>query len=306
MNQMQDRSTIDLHVLVITPAARSWLQSSHTCRVLHVFPAACNLVDADNSVLSLVKDQEALNPFSVLVSSSDGHNQDGIRFDKWLDIDSPTTITPGGMRIGDVNLSADHARLWNPQFTWEDIDPDKLGLSVPVIEENLSTVAPQGSLFDILRGGQFSGVRGIAQAAWREMKAGLLDGDSAVIASGARKLAGLGEGLTPAGDDFLLGLIYALWIMGNENTRQTVQDIVREATPRTTSLSATWLDAAGSGEAGIMWHWLMKAIQSASEAEVASLTLSMGQVGHTSGSDALAGFLAASMLLPDREIAKRG
>jgi hypothetical protein len=194
-------------------------------------------------------------------------------------------------------LSADHARLWNPKFTWTDFALDSLGAAIPVIEESLSTIAPPGSLFDILDGGSYSGVLEIALSAWQEMKSGLLSSDPKLITNGTRKLAGLGEGLTPAGDDFILGILYALWIIGQKNADKSVQVIVQEATPRTTSLSAAWIEAAGSAEAGIIWHWFMRSIQSENAEEIAALTRRMGKVGHTSGSDALAGFLATAKLL---------
>ena len=301
---MQDKAEINVRVSVITPAAKSWLRSSTKCRVLHVFPAACNLVNSQNSVLSLVKDQDSLSPFSALISNPVGSAPTEIRFVDWIDIDTPVSLSSTFLSIGEITLSVDHARLWNPQFTWTDFAPDTLGAAIPVIEESLSTVAPSGSLFDILHGGSFSGLLGIALSAWQELQSGLLSEDPMLIASGTRKLAGLGEGLTPAGDDFLLGIIYALRIIGQKNAEKTIQVIVQESTPRTTSLSAAWIYAAGLAEAGIIWHWFLRSIQSENADEIAAITRRIGTVGHTSGSDALAGFLAVSKLLNQRIIAE--
>jgi hypothetical protein len=59
-------------------------------------------------------------------------------------------------------------------------------------------------------------------------------------------LAGRGPGLTPAGDDVLMGYAAALTLF--HGLRDEAFDIVRRARPLTTRLSATLLDHAARGE----------------------------------------------------------
>lgn len=290
---------MEMQISTVAPTAASWLKSSYDCSVLHVFPAACNLVNSDGSVLSLVRRREAMSPFSMLVSSSDGPEED-FRFDEWLDADSPVGISSTVLQVGGIGFSFDQARVWNPTVTWDEFRPDRVMSTLPLIENSLKSVAPAGSLFDILDGDHLTELQIVAQSAWHNLRSGLEGFDKSVHIGSVHSLAGLGKGLTPAGDDFLLGIIYSLWIQGGASAREIIRLIVAEATPRTTHLSAAWLDAAGSGEAGLMWHWFLKAIQSGDEQGITSLTRRIAAAGHTSGADALAGFIATSMLLGEK------
>ena len=108
---------------------------------------------------------------------------------------------------------------------------------------------------------------------------------------------GLGMGLTPAGDDFLMGALYAAWIIHpSALASRLAQEIANVAAPLTTSLSAAWLRSAGRGEAGILWHEFFDALLVARTGSPACLQKAMENicaVGETSGADALAGFLSA-------------
>ena len=103
----------------------------------------------------------------------------------------------------------------------------------------------------------------------------------------ARQLAGLGPGLTPSGDDVLLGVMYALWVWRPDEP--LIQTIGHAANPRTTTLSAAFLTAAMAGEATNHWHDLVMGGPGA-----ANRLLALGQ---TSGADAWAGFCRTRQLL---------
>ena len=67
--------------------------------------------------------------------------------------------------------------------------------------------------------------------------------------------------------------------------------IVASAIPRTSRLSAAWLEAAARGEAGQPWHTLVVALASTDTDTVGDAIHGILGVGHTSGADALAGFV---------------
>ena len=122
---------------------------------------------------------------------------------------------------------------------------------------------------------------------------GLVQGDLNAIQNGAAALAGLGPGLTPAGDDFILGATLATWLIyPNKRAQPLVALAVANAIPRTALLSAAWIKAAGHGEAGRRWHDLFDALSGKSKAKFEESLVDLASVGHTSGSDALAGFLS--------------
>ena len=69
---------------------------------------------------------------------------------------------------------------------------------------------------------------------------------------GVRGLVGVGRGLTPSGDDALCGVLLTLAAVDAPSSRRAlsaVRTAVRRALPRTTSLSAALLVAAGAGYA---------------------------------------------------------
>ena len=108
----------------------------------------------------------------------------------------------------------------------------------------------------------------------------------------ASQLAGLGQGLTPSGDDFMMGALYAVWIIYPHKFSAVLADeIEKTAAPLTTSLSAAWLRSAGKGEAGELWHHLFDALVTGDELRMQESVDNILAVGETSGADAFAGFI---------------
>jgi Protein of unknown function (DUF2877) len=118
-----------------------------------------------------------------------------------------------------------------------------------------------------------------------------LEGNAAggSVAQLAGDLAGLGAGSTPAGDDFLIGAFHALWATGRGALTAALAAV---AGPRTTRVSAQWLDTAARGYAAPAWRGLLEALAAADEAELSPATRRVLACGHTSGVASLLGFLA--------------
>ena len=118
----------------------------------------------------------------------------------------------------------------------------------------------------------------------------------------ARQLAGLGIGLTPAGDDFIVGAVLAAWIIHPlEIARSLAGEITHVASPWTTSLSAAYLRSAGKGEAGILWHDFFYALTSGNSSAIELQIAKLLSMGHTSGADALAGFVGTFISYAESE-----
>lgn len=138
----------------------------------------------------------------------------------------------------------------------------------------------------------------LAQQGWSSLQQGLQQGDADQLAAGAARLAGLGPGLTPAGDDFLLGWLAGIWSGALEGitgwTPQATGKIVAQAAiPRTTRLSSIWLSYAAAGEFSEPWHNLIQALRQPEEAPRQQAWQRILHSGATSGHDALAGFCRA-------------
>ncbi|MEE2876479.1 MAG: DUF2877 domain-containing protein [Candidatus Neomarinimicrobiota bacterium] len=100
-------------------------------------------------------------------------------------------------------------------------------------------------------------------------------------------LAGLGFGLTPSGDDYLLGVMASLWLTGNTSP---LDEIAKESQRKTTSLSANFLKAGAKGEFSESWHQLVQGIVSQDTKTAQNAISKFAQIGAYSGRDALAGF----------------
>jgi hypothetical protein len=121
----------------------------------------------------------------------------------------------------------------------------------------------------------------------------------------AKKLSGLGHGLTPSGDDFILGALYAVWIIYPLETASALaNDVATAAAPLTTSLSAAWLRSAGRGEAGILWHTFFDALVAGDEVRIKESVEKILSIGETSGADALSGFFGMFETIGDIVTAK--
>lgn len=102
-------------------------------------------------------------------------------------------------------------------------------------------------------------------------------------------LLGRGPGLTPSGDDVLVGYGVARWLCGGA---EAFARVVREAPLwRTTDVSASYLEAVARGFANQGYCELAQTAASGDEGRFPALLADLQRVGHTSGNDGLFGFL---------------
>jgi hypothetical protein len=107
-------------------------------------------------------------------------------------------------------------------------------------------------------------------------------------------LLGLGEGLTPAGDDWLGGALIALHALGGAGPATALGTaLLRQAPARTSVISAAHLRCAATGEGAAALHDVLAALWALDRAALAESLGRLDAIGHTSGWDALAGAAAA-------------
>lgn len=234
----------------LTPHVLQWLGNGRPARILNLFDEVCNLADDEGNVVSLVSANVGRGPFSMII---DGDFTKGINARTSVAVDAAASV----VTVGPHTITTDRSLIWNPIPEWQALKADA----------SLNLTGP--SSLD----------REIAQPL-RQLVEGIKNDDATACRSGAYHLAGLGNGLTPAGDDVLMGVLYGLrvWYPREEWMRL----IVQTAVPRTTTLSAAFLKAAGEGEATIHWHNLVNG-----RADALNQILA---IGSTSGRDAWAGF----------------
>jgi Protein of unknown function (DUF2877) len=122
--------------------------------------------------------------------------------------------------------------------------------------------------------------------------------DAANALARLERFVGWGEGLTPAGDDYLVGLFAALGVLVHRDAaRRTFLDRMRgfvaSQYARTTPISAHWLALASHGHFNADLLRALDALRAEPDAHAARHAFdALTGVGATSGADALAGILS--------------
>ena len=257
-----------INALSLTANANHWLESSQRPRVLHVFDRVCSLINEHGDVLSIVTTEIGDGPFNLVIENL-------FLFSEHIGIDSPVSCLHHSIAIDHFIIRTDDTKLWNPRPKWETLHCQREDIS-----KHLE------SFYRVPR------VLPISQSLVSSLSAAVAAADASTSSAIASQLAGLGIGLTPTGDDILLGTLYAAWIIHPlEVMEPLASEIAKTAAPLTTSLSAAWLRAAGKGEAGLLWHELFEALVSSNDHQIKAGIDKILGVGATSGADALTGFI---------------
>jgi hypothetical protein len=115
----------------------------------------------------------------------------------------------------------------------------------------------------------------------------VMRGDGVASPDAIHRLVGLGPGLTPAGDDFLIGALSLLDALAEKDLHAALAGVLRQASPQSTSpLSRCFLQAAAAGHVAEPVRRLVSSIISG---EAPAATAAARRIGHSSGWDMLAG-----------------
>ncbi|HET7145014.1 MAG TPA: DUF2877 domain-containing protein, partial [Anaerolineales bacterium] len=120
--------------------------------------------------------------------------------------------------------------------------------------------------------------------------------DSYACSEAAQKMLGLGPGVTPSGDDVLIGFLAGLHCMaGNEKDKQafiqTLGNEIRLLSNKTSEISRTYLYHAVKGEFSSSIVALIDAIRDGGEGQLTAAAENAMRVGHSSGMDTVSGLL---------------
>jgi hypothetical protein len=135
-----------------------------------------------------------------------------------------------------------------------------------------------------------AGILGVARPMLAELVVALETGDGRHAPELATRLIGLGAGLTPSGDDVLVGIEAALHAVARPSAGflALATDDVEE---RTTELAATLLRHAAAGEFAERLHTLLAALLGSDDETIPAAIDRAVAWGATSGTDSLLGVL---------------
>jgi hypothetical protein len=280
--------------LSISRAVRERLDAGRfDARVLAVFDRACNLVTPDGDVVTLAIPQVGDGPLNVVVNGTPG-------FFAGVGHGAPLRLAGDRLQVDGLWVDLEGAAVWEPRPDWETLRARRtaIGSWLPHLRALCLRHAPTGSLLGLLTGSLPDEPPAritlfAAQKATVALQEGWA-GDPQRLREGTAGLAGLGSGLTPAGDDFLAGAMLWAWLV-HPTPEMFCRAVARVAAPRTTTLSAALLKAAARGECSAAWHALISALSMGQrEGARDKITEAVHEIlsrGATSGADSLAGFL---------------
>ena len=284
-------STVVIRATSVSSGLSDILTSTARGAVLALFERSAYL-DLDGRIAALASAEFGRGPLMIALD----------RFDalRPLAVGAAVSLHGGSLRVGLHDISLRDAVVWNPALPpaggRHGADPAPPDL---VIEE-LRRIAPTESVAALLDGPP--GVAATADALLDPLRRGLeviarfLSGraDAAqATRTVATQIAGRGPGLTPSGDDLLTGIMHAITIWPRIAATADGPDVRRlfadAARPKTTRISAAYLDAAARGQASEPWHALVRSLGQ-SHATARRAARRVLAVGETSGADALTGF----------------
>ncbi len=234
-------------------------------RVHSAFQGALNLAWHDGRLLTLQGPERLLAPFAAAVER---------------------LPHPGTLRVGAGVWRHDGAlALGGMRFEWRDVTT----VDTAMPESN----APPGPALSVLLSQPFpEGGRGLAAAPGRAARSRLAEGvrrrDPEAFLEGALGLVGLGEGLTPAGDDCLVGVLAVLQRFARSwlRTHPEIEASVNRAAVSTTLVAQEFIVHALQGHFAESLLHLVAADSSGAARRAAGRLL---RTGATSGADTLGG-----------------
>lgn len=291
---MSRPASVVLHASSVALAARAWVADSHSARLLHVFHRSCNFINEHGRILSLVAGDIGDGPFNAVVPGLEQVLRGAV------DVSSRVEVCRGSLWLDGLALNLRSASLWHPRPDWRSLHESRAWIRLCVCP--FGDMAPvDGPMQEAAAGSrlwqQRTGKAILCASGDLSTAINRLDGPA--VSSAASRLAGLGEGLTPAGDDVLMGAIHAAWIIHDADQASALgSSIVDAARHHTTALSLAWLEAAARGDAAARWHRFLSALLFGDASEIEVSVASILATGHTSGRAALYGFVTTLLHSP--------
>lgn len=251
------------------------LERSPLLRIASLFDHVVNLVNESDEVVSLQAVGTAFTPLTVML------NDDDFKRIRRLHTGEELNLAVTCDWLSDCHLLSGAHKP--PQWT-------------KLLQQTLSVMAHDRSLAYSAHPSLWSTVvdpdpiqrvaRNTLNQATHLYKTGHLD----ECCNQLESLSGLGLGLTPAGDDLLLGIMAACWYSPEERTDYIRQHLSCYLTQQqnTTRLSRAFASCAAEGEFALPIHAVFRAENAD---ELVQTVAEEIHWGHTSGSDVMGGIL---------------
>jgi hypothetical protein len=228
-------------------------------------------------------------PLNVLLAPCDWRDVRGVSLAQNVEADD------GALALGEHRIRLNAAARWHPGRApvRHELFCARLRALTALAERRVPTVGLSRLAFSTV-GGDADPVLGLARPAWEALERWLADPFTHTEAAHApgpamATLIGLGPGLTPSGDDVFCGVLIALRLLGFDHAADALWSwLLANLDERTSALSAAHLRAAAMGQGHSALHAVLEC-NADDESALDATLCRLGQIGHCSGWDALAG-----------------
>lgn len=259
----------------------------HVGRVVSTFRSGANALFGSEELISFHSAEVPLQPWGVEAPLP------------WEQVseNDPVTARAGDVRVGSLSLSLSRADVLD------------LRLSTVAKTTTLKTLAGRAEVLKKPANSCLDDEQARSPDDFRAKRQNVLDAwVNGGAADGLSQLIGLGTGLTPAGDDTLVGIFGGLEALASifatqnidldeiQRAQDQLRATVREQAPgRTTLPSSQALFSAAEGYFCVPLLGLLEALckSDTTTAKLESLAQSVLFLGHTSGADLLTGVIVA-------------
>ena len=258
-------------------------------RVHSVFARTINFTGPRGRLYCLADEQLDDAPATVRVRRAAGAALDELGARPGDDV----AKAPGGLVCGPVFVAAGSVRPWRaslPAFPAFAKERSRLAANLAALRAVIAAAGRAGGLKAYLTGAEGNIFEQQLAARAAAMYAALASRDAAGLLANGRRLVGLGPGLTPAGDDFLAGLMLVIAMPAapfGRNCRQAAAALAAGAATGTVSRAMLVHAARGRTRASVVA--LLAALATGGAGETAAVARAVLAGGATSGTDLAAG-----------------
>ncbi len=206
-----------LKAISSTPEVLTKISQSKTLgKIIGVYDRALNFRLTDGSIIGVIEMTAGNCPGNIVISCFSSINSE-------IEAGTNVYLYPSFLRIGGVLIiSLENMKLWNPKvglqsnLSHQSIIENKV---IKIIVKTRGSAKGSGPLipyaFQISRGFNFSSPNSV----WGKLFAphlvgicqGIIEGDRKKIEENFSQIIGMGPGLTPSGDDIMVGLFGSLY-----------------------------------------------------------------------------------------------
>ena len=274
-----------------------------------VFDHACNIQLEENNLVTLISPKLPNYPAAIKLDIAENRMIRSIGFKTGM----KSVINKDEIKMPEICISIklSGAKVWDssPLFLRSNISEEMLNKNIEKIRDLTLKCGEIEGVASILDGNKVdNNYKNFIINPVKRLAKGISNFDYKEITEASKRLIGLGPGLTPAADDFLLGILASLYYMGYyfgnhlENLKKIAGFIIYDLPGRTTFISEIMLRNGMKARFSEPIRDLMLAV--IHNTSVQDKCVNLLSIGGTSGSDCAAGIVFCGELMARVKILK--